>query len=1577
MRGQEQTRQIFQRAGKNKSTNKGNQDQQGKRTSGRTGRARRTKGTAEGNSGWQGGSKDRDVRKAAGTAEGNSGWHGGSKGGDVSKGAGTAVENNGGQDVEVATVGCDSAVVNGSLIGPDGRPLQRSLGKDDNDLRHCMVNSILQPEAWEALNELESGGSRWMATNLGKTFVSEHAVHNLFAAVPAQKLGLGTVMRVGGESYMVNANGDRFPLRRQGKQLRFDALLVDKVGFHKRVDFVHDSGASANILRGDESKVWADPGNGIVFMGGFVGGEHKLVGGNDLKVFLRVSSVLPPAESDAKLTMNSVLEQISLVEMGAVPIEDARASPAPTREKQYYPTLDGAWMDDFTNGSDANSSRRVLERVASAKSLVSAVHSDEDRLDVKHPGVQPQLGKHLGIIRRMKEMERASEIYPHLSTQGLNKMVSDGYLPNGIEYHAQAKIQDEATMIGRGIKAKVTKKRTPGKGSDTGVGYRAPFFVTFGDLVDLSAETTGNRWGYRYLLTLMCKEYGVAKVYPITGKDDVRRAWRQFKQWLKIITPFVVAALGVEPQVTIFASDRGSEFVTTNGRTRSAMDEELLRDGISRWSPSAGDSNKCGKIEAFNRILVGAMNVALRRGGAKNIYAFDAATHFENHFNMSPTSANLVGKGEPPFKTIGLPLHNDKLVRFFCPGWVTMPKNIDTETGRPSNHKHLNMRKQRCFIIGYGSNICEGGDTDGYKVVLGNGTVYSSLHVTPTPDMEVSTSFLTGLRHDPLKEGVLVRRIFDVTGDESLTFKIPQDSDGEDIFPKLRSTDHTDTCTRDEEYGQNPPGQQRKMTVGTGATGQMSFEMDDYAGGKAQSRNDVMTKDAAHDEIRSARQYDKRFVWKSAADANKGGASRKRYEHYSKHVKTFTDYDNARKDKHRMLHGDLVNDLIKGHVRFEGSETKILPPDDSALEMDEDHIHLTGYTAEDVTPGIDLNVADNICGADAVSQLNSLKSQFFEQIVPEAKENLEVDEDVPIWLALAAFHHAEVWVEGRKQPSTIKEAMRLPEWNEWREAIRKEILGLIEIGVWAEIPREAVPKGVKVLPGKMILEIKTEDGKFKKCKARYVSRGDLSSRGEHYWETSSHQVRSKSLRIYFATSAVDYARTKRKSFIPRNLDIRQAYIKRKRKVGEPEVYMELPEWTDDLGHNKSSGFVAKMLRHLYGEPDGGRAFERELLEFMDKIGAIATVSDRMVFQWSWKEEDLKILAHVDDLIYSGSTDAICDEFYRLVTEHFGECTGGTVATIILGIKIEWDLEKCTVKMSQRAHAEKFLEAFGFDVYATATKRTPLPLNVAASENTGRKVGVDEWDYFMWCGFANWLATNTRIDCVGAVNLCGRYAQNPGTEHVSMQKHILRYIAGTLDEGITFHGRSADLCEPYDVVNKLICSVDSDHGGCIDTKRSTTSVIVTLNGGPIIWRVLKQRVVTTSTPHSESIALASAIQEIIWARDFMAEIGHEQGTTRVLEDNQSTVLQSTGDYKSSKSDHYRRIQFYIEDNQRKGIIWIDKVPTTDNIADLGTKQVKPIEQFEKLRDRANGKTPYVYMGAKVKDILAGKYGTGST
>jgi hypothetical protein len=150
------------------------------------------------------------------------------------------------------------------------------------------------------------------------------------------------------------------------------------------------------------------------------------------------------------------------------------------------------------------------------------------------------------------------------------------------------------------------------------------------------------------------------------------------------------------------------------------------------------------------------------------------------------------------------------------------------------------------------------------------------------------------------------------------------------------------------------------------------------------------------------------------------------------------------------------------------------------------------------------------------------------------------------------------------------------------------------------------------------------------------------------------------------------------------------------------------------------------------------------------------------------------------------------------------------------------------------------------------------------------------------------------------------------------------------------------------------------------------VIVTLYGAAVRWTVLKQRVVTTSTAHSEMIALQAGAKELQWATDFMAEMGYEQGTVRMMGDNQSANLQASGDYKSSKSDHYRRVQFYVEDNVNMGAMWVDKVATKDNVADIGTKQVTPVAQFERLRDIVQGVNPVVVLTDEVREIIKGIY-----
>ena len=89
-------------------------------------------------------------------------------------------------------------------MSEDGEKLIRKLGETDDELRKRMRISVkAQIEAKDDGNEALSVTSddNWVEVNLGKTYVSDDNVHNLFAAVSAQKVQLGTVMLHGGFSH--------------------------------------------------------------------------------------------------------------------------------------------------------------------------------------------------------------------------------------------------------------------------------------------------------------------------------------------------------------------------------------------------------------------------------------------------------------------------------------------------------------------------------------------------------------------------------------------------------------------------------------------------------------------------------------------------------------------------------------------------------------------------------------------------------------------------------------------------------------------------------------------------------------------------------------------------------------------------------------------------------------------------------------------------------------------------------------------------------------------------------------------------------------------------------------------------------------------------------------------------------------------------------------------------------------------------------------------------------------------------------------------------------------------------------
>ena len=230
---------------------------------------------------------------------------------------------------------------------------------------------------------------------------------------------------------------------------------------------------------------------------------------------------------------------------------------------------------------------------------------------------------------------------------------------------------------------------------------------------------------------------------------------------------------------------------------------------------------------------------------------------------------------------------------------------------------------------------------------------------------------------------------------------------------------------------------------------------------------------------------------------------------------------------------------------------------------------------------------------------------------------------------MAAKQRATVYVDGMREPVSIGEAMRLPEWKLWAEAIRKEVSKLVAAGVWQEIPRSEVPAGRRCVKSHFVFKIKTKDdgsGRLvlDKVKARLVFGGHLSLDGIDFYETAAFTASAKAVRSIIALAA-------RRDYDIISWDVAQAFTYAK-VPKENDVYMELPpllgkdgivspELYPDCGTGKSSQVVAKLNNYLYGQKDAARAWMVEVQRFMESIGAESLVSGRMAFRWEYQGEE--------------------------------------------------------------------------------------------------------------------------------------------------------------------------------------------------------------------------------------------------------------------------------------------------------------------------------------------------------------------
>ena len=440
-----------------------------------------------------------------------------------------------------------------------------------------------------------------------------------------------------------------------------------------------------------------------------------------------------------------------------------------------------------------------------------------------------------------------------------------------------------------------------------------------------------------------------------------------------------------------------------------------------------------------------------------------------------------------------------------------------------------------------------------------------------------------------------------------------------------------------------------------------------------------------------------------------------------------------------------------------------------------------------------------------------------------------------------------IWINNASdvsEPNTVEEALRCSQKENWKEAMGAEFQSLQANQVWDLVPP---PKDRKVISSKWVFKCKVgENGLFERYKARLVAQGYSQRPGIDYEETFSPVVCFESVHSVIALAACGNMKL-------HQMDVKTAFLN-----GElsEEVFMSQPEGFVEKG---KESFVCRLKKSIYGLKQSPRCWNTALDAHLKKMKFVQTKGDPCLYVSTDRAETVIIAVYVDDILIAGKTDKRIVEVKAAIAAHFEVKDMGDLH-YFLGVKVVQDLKAGTIWLGQPAYSENIIQQF--NMQNAKTCRTPVNASLKLIKANEESTYVDQELYQSAVGKLLYLSTRTRPDIAFAVSTVAKYTANPTEQHWKAVKHILRYIAGTINFGLQFTRSGSTDCTGFS---------DADWAGDIDDRKSTSGYLFRVGGAPVSWRSRKQSCVALSTAEAEYMSLTLAAQEAIWLNRLLAEL----------------------------------------------------------------------------------------------------------
>ena len=243
-------------------------------------------------------------------------------------------------------------------------------------------------------------------------------------------------------------------------------------------------------------------------------------------------------------------------------------------------------------------------------------------------------------------------------------------------------------------------------------------------------------------------------------------------------------------------------------------------------------------------------------------------------------------------------------------------------------------------------------------------------------------------------------------------------------------------------------------------------------------------------------------------------------------------------------------------------------------------------------------------------------------------------------------------------------------------------------------------------------------------------------------------------------------------------------------------------------------------------------------------------ADAGLYIAQFKGSNVYILVYVDDILIAAKDIAAVNNVKERLTSIFDVRDLGE-AKYFLGMSLDRNRAEHTLKMSQHRLASELVDKYGLK--EAKTKSIPMSPSIRITQTQEDKILDKEvYRYSELVGSLLYLSVCTRPDTAQAVGVLARHMATPSMDHWTAAKAVLRYVAGTLDLGITFRQTSTAV-EGY---------CDADFAGDLDTRRSTTGFVFIMSGGAICWSSRLRPTVAVSTSEAEYMASAQTVKEAL-------------------------------------------------------------------------------------------------------------------